>query len=98
MERWFASREIYLHGPQHFANIAPELLARAELVDAILQTPRLPKAQICDAGHIRLVVLPISGAADAHVGRHAMTSDYTGIVFFAVLGMLVVLSTVYIPA
>ena len=45
-----------------------------------------------------MVVLPISGAADAHVGRHAMTSDYTGIVFFAVLGMLVVLSTVYIPA
>jgi len=27
-----------------------------------------------------------------------MTSDYTGIVFFAVLGMLMVLSTVYIPA
>jgi hypothetical protein len=27
-----------------------------------------------------------------------MTSDYTGIVFFAVLGMLIVLSTVYIPA
>jgi hypothetical protein len=26
------------------------------------------------------------------------TSDYTGIVFFAVLGMLVVLSAVYIPA
>jgi hypothetical protein len=27
-----------------------------------------------------------------------MTSEYTGIVFFAVLGMLIVLSTVYIPA
>ena len=38
------------------------------------------------------------GSNDAHVGSHVMTSDYTGIVFFAVLGMLIVLSTVYIPA
>jgi hypothetical protein len=31
-------------------------------------------------------------------GSHVMTSDYTGIVFFAVLGMLIVLSAAYIPA
>ena len=41
---------------------------------------------------------PISATADAQVGSYVMTSDYTGIVFFAVLGMLIVLSTVYIPA
>jgi len=35
---------------------------------------------------------------DTHLGSHVMTSDYTGIVVFAVLGMLIVLSTVYIPA
>jgi hypothetical protein len=45
-----------------------------------------------------LVVHSISTIADAHVGSYVMTSEYTGIVFFAVLGMLIVLSTVYIPA
>ena len=45
-----------------------------------------------------MAVHPISAKTDAHVGSHVMTSDYTGIVFFAVLGMLMVLSTVYIPA
>jgi hypothetical protein len=45
-----------------------------------------------------LAVHPISPTTDAHVGSYVMTSDYTGIVFFAALGMLIVLSTVYIPA
>ena len=45
-----------------------------------------------------MAVHPISATADAQVGSYVMTSDYTGIVFFAVLGTLIVLSTVYIPA
>ena len=45
-----------------------------------------------------MAVHPIFVTTDAHVGSHVMTSDYTGIVFFAVLGMFMVLSTVYIPA
>jgi len=45
-----------------------------------------------------LAAHPISATPDAHVESDVMTSDYTGIVFFAVLGMLIVLSTLYIPA
>ena len=45
-----------------------------------------------------MAVHPIFATTAAHIGSNVMTSNYTGIVFFAVLGMLIVLSTVYIPA
>jgi hypothetical protein len=42
------------------------------------------------------------GTTDTHIGRreHVMTwtSDRTGVVLYTVLGMLIVLSSIYIPA
>jgi hypothetical protein len=60
-----------------------------------------PKAQLCDADHRRAGGLP-SNIADTlgRRGEHVMTwtSDRAGVVLYTVLGMLIVLSSIYIPA
>jgi len=55
-------------------------------------------AQICDADHIRIWRCILYSQQQMHtLGANVMTSNYTGIVFFTVLGMLILLSAVYIP-
>jgi hypothetical protein len=62
-----------------------------------------PKAQMCDADHRRARRgLLYRGQQDTHVGRRGTvmtwTSDRAGVVLYTVLGMLIVLSSIYIPA
>jgi hypothetical protein len=62
-----------------------------------------PKAQICDAHHRPARRYFIYQSHQTHIleeGRYVMTwtSDRAGVVLYTVLGMLVVLSSIYIPA
>jgi hypothetical protein len=62
-----------------------------------------PKAQMCDADHRRARRgLLYRQQQDTHVGRRGTvmtwTSDRAGVVLYTVLGMLIVLSSIYIPA
>jgi hypothetical protein len=61
------------------------------------------KAQICDADHRPARHYFIYQPHQTHIleeGRYVMTwtSDRAGVVLYTVLGMLVVLSSIYIPA
>src|SRR4029077_9388188 len=62
-----------------------------------------PKAQMCDADHRRARRgLLYRQQQDTYVGRRGTvmtwTSDRAGVVLYTVLGMLIVLSSIYIPA
>jgi hypothetical protein len=59
-----------------------------------------PKAQICDADHRRARRGFLYRRQRTHTRKHVMTwtSDRAGVVFYTVLGMLIVLSSIYIPA
>jgi hypothetical protein len=60
-----------------------------------------PKAQICDADHRRARRGLLYRRQQAHTRwEHVMTwtSDRAGVVFYTVLGTLIVLSSIYIPA
>jgi hypothetical protein len=58
------------------------------------------KAQICDADHRRARRDLLYRRQPTHTREHVMTwtSDRAGVVFYTVLGMLIVLSSIYIPA
>ena len=59
-----------------------------------------PKAQMCDADHRRARRGLLYQRQQTHTREHVMTwtSDRAGVVFYTVLGMLIVLSSIYIPA
>jgi hypothetical protein len=62
-----------------------------------------PKAQMCDADHRRARRGLLYRSQQTHTleeGEHVMTwtSDRAGVVLYTVLGMLIVLSSIYIPA
>jgi hypothetical protein len=61
-----------------------------------------PKAQICDADHRRARRYFVYRPQQTHILEEGYvmtwTSDRAGVVLYTVLGMLVVLSSIYIPA